>query len=286
MSEAEPIEPIGDPINRGMSGHWTVEEVDQKQVLRWLEQWQRGLVWQQFLKWKRIIGIPDDLTSIEVGCGYGKFSMLLGLSGANTILLDYNGSALKAAMAMHQSLLLQPEGIEGDLLELADEFRNRFDLVCSFGTLEHFEGDYRQRTFQACTDLLRPGGLHFFTVPHRAGFLYRLMFGLRRRLGLVEKDFFEKPYSIVELRRLAQRSGVEVLELAGGGTLKSDWSWWVMENVRSTIRKLRHAPRPELPPPSIKDYHHLDLLQEQPDPRTWLDRRFSSNLLFVGRKPV
>ncbi len=286
MSEKEGGEPVRDPVNVEMAGHWTVAEVERSRVLRWLVQWQSRLEWQRFLRWKRITGLPDDLSSIEVGSGYGKFSMLLGLAGARTTLLDYNESALKAALTAHRDLGLQPEGIEADLFDLPGDLRGRFDLVCSFGTLEHFAGEHRGRALQTCNDLLRPGGLHLFTVPNRDGILYRLIFGLRRRLGRVDRGFFEQPYRRAELIRLARQAGIEVLELAGGGTLESDWSWWIVENVRSAGRKLLSTPRPQVPPPSIDGPGDLDLSRELPDPRTRLDRRFSSNLLFVGCKPA
>ena len=128
------------------------------------------------------------------------------LSGAQVTLLDYNASAVSTALEVHRSIGLEPEAIQGDLFDLPEDLLGAFDLVCSFGTMEHFAGDKRRQVFAACTSLLRPGGLLFFTVPNRFGIFCRVAFGTRKRLALVPRDFYEQPYSRLELLRLARAS--------------------------------------------------------------------------------
>lgn len=186
-----------DNLDTRMRGCWDISPVSRETISSWAWQNARSNLWSKYRFWKSRLSIGDNERTIETGCGHGKFSLALGLSGAQVTLLDYNAAAVSAAVEVHRKIGLEPTAILGDLLNLPENLLGTFGVVCSFGTLEHFAGEDRQRAFAACASLLRPGGLLFFTVPNRFGIAYRLAFGARKRLGLLSRDFYEQPFGTV-----------------------------------------------------------------------------------------
>jgi 2-polyprenyl-3-methyl-5-hydroxy-6-metoxy-1,4-benzoquinol methylase len=211
--------------------------------------------------------------------------MVLGLAGEKVSLLDSNAQALAAASTAHQQIGLSPECVLGDIFEKSRELGGRFDVVASFGVLEHFSGEGRLSALRAMSGFLRPGGMLFFTVPNRLSPFYRIAFGLRRLSGSVPKDLYEMPYSRSELVLLASSSGIDVLTVEGVNTLSDDLGYWIWGNAVSVARRMAgikgSAPRaddraglkrPDLSGSSITDA------------RGRLDKLYSSDLLFVGVK--
>ena len=263
---------------------WTIAGASPDEALLWLDDWASSANWQRWLHWKNELGLADDLRSIELGCGYGKFSMLLGIMGARTTLFDYNAEALDAARATHRALDLEPEARFGDLLDLPSEMLGAFDLVCSFGTLEHFWGDNRRAAVAATASVLRPGGVMLITVSNRAAIWYRMGFGARYHLGLMAEGMEEEPYSRSELERLATMAGIDVLELESSGTFGSDFNYWIGENARSLSRKLTGWPK-RREQPNVAGIEALAVAEPRPLPRrSFVGRRFTYNLLLVGVK--
>ena len=150
-----------DNLDTRMRGCWDISPVSRETISSWAWQNARSNLWSKYRFWKSRLSIGDNERTIETGCGHGKFSLALGLSGAQVTLLDYNAAAVSAAVEVHRKIGLEPTAILGDLLNLPENLLGTFGVVCSFGTLEHFAGEDRQRAFAACASLLRPGGLLF-----------------------------------------------------------------------------------------------------------------------------
>lgn len=273
--------------NKAMLDEWLPNEngVEQETVFQWIEGILNNILWARYIYWKEQLNLKQSLKSIELGCGYGKFSMALGLTGIQTTLFDYNALILETASKLHRSIGLLPKTISGDLLEIEPTLKNTFDIACSFGTLEHFSGINRFKAFQAHSNVLKPGGLLFFTVPNRSAIFYRIAFGARKKLGLFSKDFYEEPFSINELKKIALKSNVCPLEIGSVSTLKEDFNYWIMNNVKSAYKKLFHIKKKDI---SVVARHlcldELDFSRIAPDNRTYLDKIFSYSLLFVGVK--
>lgn len=271
--------------NRQTIENWPFDQVAPSEFRRWVHDYARSVVWNRFRHWKKHLQLPDNLKTIELGSGYGKFSMLLGLSGAQVTLLDYKAEVLEAALNAHRSIGLAPRTIQGDILNLPAELDGAFDMVCSFGTLEHFSGPYRQLAFQANARLLRPGGLILLSVPNRCGIFYRIAFGLHRKLGLVPKDFYEEPFSRKELGRMATAADMIVFEMECDGTLACDFRYWIGENAKSLYRKVSRVKKDDATRWALDlDISKIDLAEEIPDSRNYLDRRFSALWMLIGQK--
>jgi SAM-dependent methyltransferase len=200
------------------------------------------------------------------------------------MLFDYNEEALTAAEAAHATLGLNPGLLGGDLLNLPVELHGRFDVACSFGTLEHFFGDNRSKAVAATASVLRPGGVFFVTVPNRYAIWYRIGFGARYWLGLMPRGMKEKPFSRAELSRLAHEANVEILELEAMNTFWGDFRYWIGENAKSLTRKLTGWPNLAQPPPEVSIEELDPSALRQLAPRSYLDRHFSYSLLLIGRK--
>jgi len=260
--------------NSLMNATWALsaDGVNEDIARHWADNLMATILWQRYLYWHARLNFPKEIKTIELGCGYGKLSMALALSGARTTLLDYNAQVLNAACKAHKFLGFSPELLMQDILDIDHKYHGKFDMVCSSGTLEHFSGKNRLAAFKAHADLLRPGGLLFFNVPNRAAIFYRVAFVLRKAAGFYPKDFFEEPFSAAELRQIAGKVGIKALEVESIGYMREDFSYWIGNNMRSLTRKLFHLPAVAAGYPAMKGK------------RNYFDRNFTYTLLFVGVK--
>ena len=272
-----------DEVNVRMADFWPRREVGINEASHWIARLSKHMLFRRYLFWKNKLNLPRNSKVIEVGCGYGKFSLLLGLIGEKTTLLDYNKEKISLALKIHRCFNLEPQCEIGDLIDLSMKLNGQYDVVCSFGVLEHFSGKYRLLAFQASSRFLRPGGMLFFSVPNSSGLFYRLAFGLRK-IFCKSKTFYEKAFSRSELQSFVNNSGIKALEIQGIDSLKNDWLYWGLGNIKSIIRKVLRkkifAYKLDDLPLSALDFTGSNIK----DTRNYLDKQFSSSLLFVGQK--
>lgn len=89
--------------------------------------------------------LPPQPRGIEIGCGLGKMSALMGLSGISPVLFDSSRTTLDEARKAFQSIGVPVDCIVGDALDLPSEAIANFDLSMSLGLNEHFSGEPRQK---------------------------------------------------------------------------------------------------------------------------------------------
>jgi SAM-dependent methyltransferase len=276
-----------DSGNKSMCDVWTISTPEPGEISEWVRAQARTLVWHRYIFWSRKLSIPSDAKTIETGCGFGKFSMLLGLSGARVMLLDYNKDAIHAAKDAHKMLGLTPDSLVSGILEIPESMNGTFDVVCSFGTMEHFRGENREAAIRRCADLLRPGGMMFFTVPNRYALFYRIAIGLHVRLGRMGEGFFEIPYSRGELLRIAGKTGLEPLQVESVAGVWSDFNYWIVGNVIGLLMKFVRKETVAVKPDgglSLSGLKAEIAGSAPPAEPGFLIRRFSHILLIVGRK--
>jgi SAM-dependent methyltransferase len=129
-------------------------------ITKWLDQYE-GL-------------LPKGGRMFEFGCFPGRYMAHLGKKG-----LEVNGMDLVPNMDEGFSNWLQSLGIatgkleRGDVLAYAADTDDRYDVVCSFGFIEHF------RNFSEIIALhhriLKPGGLLIITTPNFRGGLQQFL---------------------------------------------------------------------------------------------------------------
>lgn len=156
---------------------------------------------------KRFLAVPTyDASLIELGCGRSVwlpwFAKRFGFRIGG---LDYSETGCRQAEA-----LLARDAIVGDIRE-ADIFAppadmlNRFDVVTSFGLVEHFTDT--AACIASCAEFARPGGLIVSEIPN--------MFGLNGAVcKLINRRVYDMhvPMTAEMLTQAHREAGLEVLD--------------------------------------------------------------------------
>lgn len=176
-------------------------------------------------RWKKIkkcilndFGSFENLNTIELGSGIGDFSLKMSLEGANVTLIDYNKTALQKAQERFEAHRQQAEFIQTDIFDLSDEVKNKFDISMSFGLVEHFEGELREKVIKIHYSVLKNNGLTFISVPNKYCIPYRIW---RSNLEIDGTWGYglEIPFSREELFELSEKVGFKSSEIFGSSFL-------------------------------------------------------------------
>ena len=96
--------------------------------------------------------IPGDisgLTSLEVGCGRGVISKMLMRDGVKCTGMDI------LPRFQHFNM----DFIQGDILKVDFQGMKQFDIVFTYGLLEHFDTSRQIDIIVRCAGLTKPGGI-------------------------------------------------------------------------------------------------------------------------------
>jgi SAM-dependent methyltransferase len=225
---------------------WRVEPLDpaaaeaEARTPRWRAQ--ERLVRQRF-------GGFEDLEVVELGAGRGLNALLYAGRGARVTLVDLSTFVLaQAGELFERAGVSAPELVEGDVFDLPELVRDRFDVSMSFGLAEHFLGERRLAVVAAHLQALRPGGLAFLGVPNRYAPAYRLWMAALKARGTWPLGT-EEPFSARELAALARAAGGRPLTPEYGSFVGS----LVNHGVNQALFKLgrRGLPVPQLRLPLV-----------------------------------
>ncbi len=153
---------------------------------------------------------------LELGCGTGINSILMGLRGARVTVLDKSREALVIVKKQAERVSVDVETIHSDVFD--SDFKNEFSLVHSEGLVEHFIGEKRQRIVNTHARAAKKGGLVLLIVPHSKCPFYR--FG--KLLAEISGSWAygsEYPYSKPELKRRVELAGLKPGKIIGGEAL-------------------------------------------------------------------
>lgn len=102
---------------------------------------------------------------LEVGCGHGDFLEIIAKKTRNTLGLELNKKAIKAAT--DRGLNVRGETIQSH----SKKHAGKYDVVCMFQVLEHIweVEDFLQASIRA----LKPGGLLIVGVPNNNPYLFK-----------------------------------------------------------------------------------------------------------------
>lgn len=181
---------------------------------------------------KEIFPIPQKSSSmLEVGCGTGYVSLYFAKRGYKATCVDINKSILKVAQSNFKK-----EKIKGKFVVASAEnlpFKdNTFDVVSSFGLMEHFEDP--TLAFSEMVRVLKKGGILFADiVPNRFSvqtlgnifnfkvtFLYWLLkakpkIGWEKGIRNFRPLYFESNMSWYEYKKIMEKVGVKNLKVRG-----------------------------------------------------------------------
>ena len=149
---------------------------------------------------------PRGRKLLEVGCARSGwlpyFHRVLGFDVAG---LDYSPIGCRQSEAVLAAAGVPGEVVCADLFTPPEAFRDRFDVIVSFGVMEHF--DDPTAAIGAAASLLRPGGLLFTMIPNLGGIPGWLL----RRIDRPLYDI-HNPLSAGALAAAHAASGLEVVD--------------------------------------------------------------------------
>jgi len=115
---------------------------------------------------------------IEIGCGGSRWLPYFHRAfGYDVSGIDYTVAGVRLSQAILDKAGVSGRIVQGDLFEPPPDWIGRFDVVVSFGLVEHFENT--SQVVSACARYLRPGGRMITLVPTMHG-LYGLAYRLLR----------------------------------------------------------------------------------------------------------
>jgi SAM-dependent methyltransferase len=165
--------------------------------LPWVEDWFRF----QQSHFPKLTGI----SILEVGCGASRWLPIYASKfGYKVFGIDYDLIGCKKALDNLSFLNQEGEVICEDFLNFAPTVNEKFDIVVSFGFVEHFTDNKVLLAMHKC---LKPEGMVFATVPNFQG-LQGMLFNLNQ-----EWKPFHVAYSPETLCNIFEVSGFEVTEV-------------------------------------------------------------------------
>jgi ubiquinone/menaquinone biosynthesis C-methylase UbiE len=157
-----------------------------------------------------------DKRILEIACGRGGFSRLLGSRGALVCGADFSASAVGIAQ---ERLHLEPSLADRVTYVQADAQNmpfgeNSFDIVVSCETIEHVP-DPREAVremYRVC----KPGGLLYLTTPNYLNFMgLYLIYAAVRHPGLKSSQPFDERFLFPQIRRFITGAGWKVVRTDG-----------------------------------------------------------------------
>lgn len=174
----------------------------------------------------RLIGTPTNKKGIkilEVGCGSGIRTSALAKrfhkNLSDVTMIDISTQALEFAKRNADINRIRANFVLADAFNLPFPGES-FDVVWNEGVNEHFEGERRQLIFREMARVCKCGGEVIVIVPNALNLPYRLWKKVLELQGRWEYGF-EKPYSILELRKRMRNAGVAPDKISGVGVLAS-----------------------------------------------------------------
>lgn len=216
--------------------------------------------------------------ALEVGCGGSECLPFFALElGYEPWGIDYATEGVALARKNLELLGLPGHIVQGDFLDPASLAGERFDLIASFGVIEH--SDEPERFIRRKAEILRPGGLCITQVPNLLG--YAGFFLARSRPAVYAQH---TPISAERLHEMHAAAGLQpVLRARYFGTL----DLWQLNPWLGWYERLP-GPLPRLLPKAITALNRLAaaLLTLHglrfPAPESWL---LSPDVVGVYRLP-
>lgn len=153
---------------------------------------------------------------IDVGCGGGILSESLAKLGAKVTGIDMGNEPLNVAKlhALESGLSINYEKITAE--EKAQQCHEQFDMVTCMEMLEHVPDP--ASIVNACANLVKPGGLVFFSTLNKTIKSYLLAILAAEKIfklvpdGTHEHEKFIKPSQLI---RWAAESGLNCIDASG-----------------------------------------------------------------------
>ena len=148
----------------------------------------------------------SGMTLLEVGCGKSAWLPYFAKQfGFNVAGLDYSPVGCEMARKVLEANEVSAEIVQADLFAPPAHMLASFDVVVSFGVIEHFEDT--AATILALSRFLRPGGLLITSIPNMVGSIGWLQKTLNRPVYDIHQ-----PIDAALLKQAHVQAGLEVVE--------------------------------------------------------------------------
>ncbi len=125
----------------------------------------------KFESFKKVFLKASGRKSLECGCGLATISTRLAMEGYEVTMLDLSSHALEKVKSNFKRLGLVGDFVQDDINDMP--FKDKtFDLVLSFGVLEHFKDI--NKPIEEMVRVLRPGGIFFADIVPRKFSIHKL----------------------------------------------------------------------------------------------------------------
>jgi SAM-dependent methyltransferase len=140
---------------------------------------------------------PRAISICDIGGGVGLFSVGCAALGMNALLVDdfadpVNRCVGDSVFAVHKKYgvrVLSRNVITDGLADISE----RFDVVTTFGSMEHWHHSPKRLLRQVSDELLKPGGRFVLSVPNCVNLRKRLSVPLGIGKWSTMEDWYEKP---------------------------------------------------------------------------------------------
>jgi len=190
--------------------------------------------------------IGPHVRLVEVGCARSQVLPVLGKRlGIQVAGIDYSPNGCEQTRIM-----LKREGVSGevyctDIFDIPDSLKGSFDVVVSFGLIEHFLNT--NEIVSALAALLKPGGIIFTSIPNMHG-----LTGLAQKL--LNRGIYDihVPLGPSDVRSAHEAAGLNVLEseyflstnfgvVNLGEKCRSSLGWWAKKIILAILVRVSMA---------------------------------------------
>jgi SAM-dependent methyltransferase/uncharacterized protein YbaR (Trm112 family) len=155
-------------------------------------------------KWP--FGSGNGKILVDIGCGWGRWSIAAARVGFKPIGIDVHVDALAAASRVARQLGVRADFVCSDAERLPFQ-QGSVDCVFSYSVLQHLDKPKVLRILQEIARVLKPGGMCLIQLPNQFGLL-NIMRQLKRGLREAGSGTFEMRYwSRNFIRRGFQEAG-------------------------------------------------------------------------------
>ena len=153
---------------------------------------------------------------LEIACGRGGFSRLLGARDASVCGADFSASAVAIAnerLKGHASLTGLVTYVQADVQNMPFE-ENSFDIVVSCETIEHVPDPRAavREMYRVC----KPGGTLFLTTPNYLNFMgLYLIYASVRHPGLKSSQPHDERFFFPQIRQFVTGAGWKIIRTDG-----------------------------------------------------------------------
>jgi 2-polyprenyl-3-methyl-5-hydroxy-6-metoxy-1,4-benzoquinol methylase/uncharacterized protein YbaR (Trm112 family) len=153
---------------------------------------------------------------VDIGCGWGRWSIAAGRAGFYPIGIDVHIDALAAATRVSRQLGIQADYVCGDVDHLPLRATS-VDMLFSYSVLQHLDRGKVVGFFREAARVLKPRGICLVQLPNASG-LYNVLRQTRRGFRDARAGTFEMRYwSQAQIREAIASAGLQNVRIRADG---------------------------------------------------------------------